>query len=297
MTEFLNKVYEEVDAQHSDKSAATRRQVVAGAAATFGSMGLLGMASSPAFGQEPSKDPGSPNTAEAILNIAATAEVLATIVNTVGAERVKLDATTLANVQAAARHEVIHYDVLTSAGVGGKELTKKIWVPDAVFSSAENFLKTLIVGDQIFVNAYLLGGTVFARSGGLRGSRFSRFAAEFMAVESVHRALALQSLGRLGNDRTFAKFGQKEEVPGLLTTGVGGFYEITEAVALLQKAGFGFGKQGATAGAFYEFDEVRKRTPDPGGRQHARSFLNPRSSRGLSLRRPPGPAVLVAQRV
>jgi hypothetical protein len=263
MTDFLNKVYEEIDEQHRDQPAATRRQVVAGAAATLGAMGMLTVADRAAAQDNTPGNTDNPNTVENIINIAATAEVLATIVNTVGFETVQLDPTTKANIAAAARHEVIHYDVLTSDAVGAKELTKRIWVPDAVFSNAENFLKTLVVGDQIFVNAYLLGGTVFARAGGLRGSRFARFAAEFMGVESVHRALALQSLGRLGNDRTFAKFAQREEVPGLLTSGQGGFYRITEAVDLLKAAGFGFGEQGSAAGKFYEFDEVRRRTPDP----------------------------------
>ncbi len=32
---------------------------------------------------------------------------------------------------------------------------------------------------------------------------------------------------------------------------------------MLQKAGFGFGKKGAVPGAFYNFNEVRKRTPNP----------------------------------
>ena len=32
----------------------------------------------------------------------------------------------------------------------------------------------------------------------------------------------------------------------------------------LEAAGFGFGKQGAMPGQFYDYDEVSKRTPDPG---------------------------------
>ena len=205
----------------------------------------------------------APNTVANIANIAATAEVLATIVNTVGAERVALDAVTRANVRAAAREELIHYNVLVSDAVGGKAVTKRIWVPDVVFSSPAGLLTTLAVGDQIFINAYLLGLTVFARGGGLRGSRFARFLAEFMGAEAVHRALALQSLGRLGNDRVFMRFAQREETPGLPSTGQPGFYRITQAVEQLQAAGFGFGQQGATPGAFYEFDQVSQRTPDP----------------------------------
>lgn len=187
--------------------------------------------------------------------------MLATIVNTVGAERVALEGQTRLNVRAAALEEKIHYEVLTSNAVGGKAITKRIWVPDAVFASREGLLTTLVVGDQIFINAYLLAGTVFARAGGLSGSRFSRYAAEFMGAEAVHRALALQALGRLGNDRVFMKFGQREPVTGLPSTNQPGFYKITQAVEHLEAAGFGFGKQGATPGAFYDYDEVSKRTP------------------------------------
>ncbi len=262
MTEVLNTINAVIDEQHREKSAATRRQLVAGAGAALGSMGLLGLATGDAFAQGGGGSMGTPpNTMANIANIAATAEVLATIVNTVGPERVSLDATTRANIRAAAREELIHYEVLTSEAVGAKPVTTRIWVPNAVFASREGLLTTLVVGDQIFINAYLLGLTVFARSGGLTGSRFARYLAEFMGAEAVHRALALQSLGRLGNDRVFMRFAQREEVQGLPSTGQPGFYRIDQAVAQLQAAGFGFGEEGSAPGAFYEFDEVRRRTP------------------------------------
>jgi hypothetical protein len=260
MTEVTNQIFDTIDAEHSDKPAATRRQLVAGAAAALGSMGILG--ASDAMAQDGGSGGGSDgNDAQTIANVAATAEVLATIVNTVGAERVQLGATERRNIRAAATEELIHYDVLVSDAVGGQAITKRIWVPNEVFSNQENLLTTLVVGDQIFINAYLLGLTVFARGGGLRGSRFARYLAEFMGAEAVHRALALQSLGRLGNDRVFMRFAQKESVQGLPSTGQAGFYRITEAVTQLEAAGFGFGKEGSKAGAFYDFDDVRRRTP------------------------------------
>jgi hypothetical protein len=266
MSDALNTVFETIDEQHRDKPAATRRQLVGGAAAALGSMGLLGYATRDARAQERTS---GPNTAANIANIAATAEVLATIVNTVGWERrqqLGLDATTAANIEAAAREELIHFEVLTSQAVGGRPVTRRIWVPDSVFASRENLLTTLVVGDQIFINAYLLGLTVFARTGsgvGSTGSQFARYLAEFMGAEAVHRALALQSLGRLGNDRAFMRFAQREEAPNLPSTGQPGFYRIDQAVEQLQAAGFGFGEQGQGPGAFYDFDEVRRRTPDP----------------------------------
>jgi hypothetical protein len=194
--------------------------------------------------------------------VAATAEVLATIVNTIGYERVPMDSVTKNNVASAAIEEKIHYEVLTSKAVGGKAATKRIWVPNEVFASKENFLTTLVVGDQIFINAYLIGVTAFARAGKLTGSRFARYAAEFMGAEAVHRALALQSLGKLGNDRVFMRFGGREEAPGLPTTGSEGFYDIRDAVTQLQAAGFGFGQKSSAPGRFYEFDKVRQHTPN-----------------------------------
>ena len=241
MENDLTPVYESIDRAHADESAHTRRKMVALTAGTIGSLGLLGLPNiAKATGAM-----ASANTPQNILNIAATAEVLATIVNTVGPEKIKLDRTTRRNVEAAAREELIHYDVLRS--VGAKPLTKKIWIPDAVFASRENFLNTLVVGDQIFINAYLIGVTAFAKAG--KGFE-SRFAAETMGAEAVHRALARQSLGKLGNDRVFMEYK---------------FTKIDRAAELLQKAGFGFGKRGKGPGAFYQFDRVKKRTPNPKG--------------------------------
>lgn len=263
MSDAVNYVFETIDDEHRDKPAATRRQMIGGAAAALGSLGLLGYGADLASAKDKTDPVNSPAN---IANIAATAEVLATIVNTVGPEKVNLDDVTKENVRAAAREELIHYQVLTSSAVGGKELTKKIWVPNAVFESREGLLTTLAVGDQIFINAYLLGITVFARTGngvGSSGSKFARYLAEFMGAEAVHRALALQSLGRLGNDRVFMRFAEREEAPNLPSTGQPGFYRIDQAVSQLEAAGFGFGKEGSQPGSFYDFDEVSKRTPNP----------------------------------
>jgi hypothetical protein len=96
---------------------------------------------------------------------------------------------------------------------------------------------------------------------GSDGSQLARYTAEIMATEAVHRALALQSLGRLGNDRVYAKFAQREEVSGLPTTGKAGFYTIADAVTVLESAGFGFGKPGSKPGTAFDYDEVSARTP------------------------------------
>lgn len=265
MSEITNHLFDTIDRQNEDSSAHTRRTLVAGTAATLGSMGLLGFATS--GDALASVRTSTANSVAKIAAVAATAEVLATIVNTVGPEKLgaSLDAVTRRNIRAAAQQEKNHYELLTSKAVGGKPVTKKIHVPDEVFANPTNLLTTLVVGDQVFINAYLLATTVFARQGTLHGSKFARYTAEIMATEAVHRALALQSLGRLGNDRVYAKFGQREQVKGLPTTGAGGFYKITDAVKVLESAGFGFGKAGSKPGTMYDYDVVSKRTPtDPG---------------------------------
>ena len=263
MSEVTNHLFDTIDRQHAHESASTRRTLVKTTAAALGSMGLLGIASTDAFAAV--KTDGA-NSVENITTVAATAEVLATIVNTVGPEKLgsKLDAVTARNIRAAAQQEKNHYELLTSSAVGGKPATTTIYVPDEVFASKANLLTTLVVGDQVFINAYLLATTVFARQGTLSGSKFARYAAEIMATEAVHRALALQSLGMLGNDRVYAKFTQREQVAGLPTTGVGGFFKILDAVAVLESAGFGFGKPGSKPGTKYEYADVAARTPsDP----------------------------------
>jgi hypothetical protein len=242
-----------IDEAHPGLPAATRRQMITGAGATLAGMGLMGALPSLA-----SASTRRDNSTKNILTVAATAEVLATIVNTIGYRRhLGGDAVTQRNIAAAAREELVHYNVLHS--VGARPATKKIWVPDAVFANRTNFLSTLEVGDQIFVNAYLIGTEAFAHRG---QSQLAITAAQFMGVEGVHRALARQSLGLLGNDRVFMKEETKETAPGAPNRGQPGFEHILTAVAQLEAAGFGFGTKGATPGRFYDFNDVRKRTPN-----------------------------------
>jgi hypothetical protein len=250
--EYLGRA---IDEAHSALPVATRRQMITGAAATLGGMGLMGALPSIA-----SASVSSDNSTTNILTVAATAEVLATIVNTVGWKRgLGGDAVTQRNIAAAAREELIHFNVLYS--IGARPATRKIWVPDAVFANRTNFLSTLEVGDQIFVNAYLIATKHFAA---LKQARYAVVAAEFMGVEAVHRALARQSLGKLGNDRVFMKFDQREHAPDAPNKGQRGFEDILVAVKQLEAAGFGFGKAGASPGRFFDFDTVMKTTPsDP----------------------------------
>ncbi|MGI8430062.1 MAG: hypothetical protein ACR2OB_12360 [Solirubrobacteraceae bacterium] len=267
MSAELDLVYRSIDDDHSHLTASTRRQMIAAASISLGGLGLLGL---PAVAGATAKARAaqSGNDPQTILNVAATAEVLATIVNTVGFQKVTFSdspgttgtaAITKRNIAAAAREELIHYDVLVS--LGAKPLTTQIWVPDAVFASdngPKGLLNTVIVGDQIFINAYLIGVSAFGQAG---NGKLARAAAEFMGVEAVHRALARQSLGLLGNDRVFMKFDEPESAPGPLP-GLPGFTNILDAVTELKAAGFGFGAPGASPGQFYDLAAVRPAVPN-----------------------------------
>ena len=194
--------------------------------------------------------------------------MLETIVNTVGAVGanavggvpvgpVALPRDGQRKISASAVQELGHYEVLVQ--LGGRSVTKRIWVPDRVLASADSFLRTVEVGDQVFINAYLIATTAFAKAG--KGD-VARAAAEFMGVEAVHRAFARDLRGVLGNDRMFMKFDDPEMAPGAPNRGAPGFQRIEGAVAQLQAAGIGFGAQGATPGKFYDFDTVKTRTPE-----------------------------------
>ncbi len=235
MSEHITDAYASIDRAFAHEPASTRRKFVAGAAGALGGLGLLALPASAM----------AANDAQTILNIAATAEVLATIVNTEGAQRVQFsDPVTKRNVLDAAYQELDHYNVLTKA-LGAKPATKKIWIPDALFANQHNLLSGLVFGDGVFVNAYQIGVTAFGNAG---KGQFARYAAEIMGIESVHRALALQSLGKPGNDQAFASGSTRY------------FTNIEHAVALLQGAGFGFGAKGKGPGRFYEFDQVKNHT-------------------------------------
>ncbi len=87
MSDSISRVLQTIDDQHAGAAATTHRRLVAGAAGVLGTMGLLGRAASAdaQLPQSPRND--APNDPETVANTAATVEVLATIINTVGFER------------------------------------------------------------------------------------------------------------------------------------------------------------------------------------------------------------------
>jgi hypothetical protein len=176
---------------------------------------------------------------------AATAEVRATIVNTEGARHVSFsEQVTKRNVLDAAYQELDHYNVPTQA-LGAKAVTKKIWIPDALFANEANLLKGLVFGDGVFVNAYQIGVTAFGNAG---KGQFARYGAEIIG----HRVRAPRA-------RT-AVTGQARQRPSI-RVGVNPLLHRDHA-----RRGPARGRririrrQGQRPGRFYEFDKVKNHT-------------------------------------
>lgn len=137
-------------------------------------------------------------------------------------------------VKAANREEYIHYRVLRKAGF--KPLTKRFWLPDAFFANDLKDIPAIIeIAETLFINAYLIGITTFASK---RNDSYARLAGEILGVEAEHRALARSLQGKLPNNRAFEDFR---------------YTRMSAIVKQLQRAGIGFGQEGARPGRFYEF--------------------------------------------
>jgi hypothetical protein len=200
-----------------------------------------------------------------VVNVASTIEVLTTVITTTALQKLSLPAPAVETVGAASREELDHFNVLTRQ-FGGHPATRRVWIPDALFASPTALFTGLVIGEQICINLYLVATTVWAAAG---NPTLARAGAELVGNEAVHRALARQALNLQPNDRAFMKYSQPEPAAGP-GRGMPGFTTATEAIRQFEAAGFGFGAKGKAPGAFYDFDTVSRKTPNP-------SFVNTRT--------------------
>jgi hypothetical protein len=136
-------------------------------------------------------------------------------------------------ISAARAEEQLHYDFLHHAGF--KPLTHKFWIPDGFFGDLPTIAATIETAETLFVNAYLVGITVFAKAG---KPDLARYAGEILGVEAEHRTLARSLQDKLPNNLAFESY-------RLHTT--------AQHVKALEKLGVGFGKQGSAPGRFYHY--------------------------------------------
>ncbi len=211
----------------------TRRSLVARAATGAAAVGAVG-----ALGPIPSALAAGGNSVNAIVTDAVTAEALAvTFLSGVvaNAGKIGIPSNLVPVLQAANAAEYDHYKTLRS--LGAKPVTQKFWAPDQFFASANDVFATIEYAETQFVNAYLIAVTAFAKGG---KDSLARYAAEILGTEAEHRALARFAQGKLPNNLGFESYKIRN---------IGGI------VKALQSAGVGFGKQGKSPGAFYEFSK------------------------------------------
>lgn len=142
-------------------------------------------------------------------------------------------------LRAAVTTEYRHVQALRA--IGAKPLTSKFWIPDAVFDSGLQLFTAFAAVEAIEVSLYLVGINAFSR----RSNAFHlRLCAEALGTEAEHRTLARFAASTLGaptsppNNLGFEAFPYK-------TTA-----QVQKALTGL---GIGYGKKGATPGAFYEY--------------------------------------------
>lgn len=221
----------------------TRRRLVERAGASllaFGSVGaLLAACGSGSKNKETTSTSSASSPSAEIkktIDTAATAEALAVtyltaVINGSSGTPVAKFAEVL---KAANAEEYDHYKALTT--LGAKPLTTKFWAPNAFFGPhLSGVFPTLEVAETLFVNAYLIAITTFAKAG---KSNLARYASEISGVEAQHLALARFAAGKLPNNLGFTDYS---------------ITSIDGIVAALEKAGVGFGKKGSAPGKFVTF--------------------------------------------
>lgn len=237
----------------------TRRTLVQKAGMSllgFGGAGLL-LAACGSSSKKKTTTTTSPSSSSAseiktIIDTAVTAEALAVTYLTAV---VKSSASTPVAkfndvLKAANAEEYDHYRVLT--GLGAKPITTKFWAPNAFFGPhLSGVFPTLQLAETLFVNAYLIAITTFAKAG---KSNLARYASEISGVEAQHLALARFAGGKLPNNLGFTEY---------TITSIDGI------VAALEQAGVGFGKKGSAPGKFVTF------SPPPAGAVTSVKYTTP----------------------
>jgi hypothetical protein len=179
------------------------------------------------------------NDPQTIINTAITAEALAVTYLTAVITSPHVKSTPVGRfldvLKAANAEEYAHFKALEK--LGAKPLTTRFWTPNAFFGpNLAGVFPTLQVAETLFVNAYLIGLTSFAKAG---KADLARYAAEIGATESQHLALANFAAGKTPpNDVAFNDYS---------------ITSITGIVSALEQAGVGFGKQGSKPGTFATF--------------------------------------------
>jgi hypothetical protein len=211
----------------------TRRALLKRLSAGAASFGVLGLA---ACGSDnKSTTTGSSASSDKIttlVNTAITAEALAVTYLSGLLQNHLIPKQFVKVIEAANQAEYDHFKALQS--LGAKPLTTKFWAPNSFFDR-KNVFATIETAEGLFVNAYLIAMTEFAKAG---KSDEARYAGEILGTEAEHLALARFAQGKLPNDVAFMGYD---------------IHSIDGIVKALGSVGIGLGQKGSKPGKFYEF--------------------------------------------
>jgi hypothetical protein len=222
-------------------AAQTRKGLLKTAAIGAAAAGILG----PAGSALASGKRGSADSLDTVVTTAITAEALAVSVLSAAVKAVPgTPAGAFTPVlKAANTSEYLHYAALGT--LGGKPLTTKFWVPNAALGPKNvNLFKTIEVAETLFINAYLIGITAAAQA--KAKPAVIRYMAEILGVEAEHRVLARYARSQIEKQ-------MMHQVPNNKGFETYSIFSMADIVKALEKAGFGFGKQGAAPGQFVTF--------------------------------------------
>jgi len=236
----------------SGADAGTRRWLLERAA--VGAAGLAtGAALAPAADAfaRPGRGSGSAASIRSFGAVAVTTEALTVTLLTELLRRVNLSSSVPAGVKAvfegAYAAELDHFRFTRAHW---RPTTTKFWIPDGFFGGSGDTVDltavghALVAGETLFVNLYLIGVTTFAATG---HQKFARYSAELAGCEAEHRVLAETLLNaNPPNNVGFEVYSIKQ--PGGIERALKG-------------AGVGFGKQGSSAGAFYQLPRPPMKPP------------------------------------
>jgi len=187
----------EASAKGTSRRAFFEKATTLAAGTVLGASGLPLMMPRPAYAATTSTD-----TIQDIINIAATAELLATTFyyKSLAIPSSLPDVNSLQNksyFQAANTQEYIHLDVLES--MGAKPLYKKFYFPEAMFTDEATFFATAEQLEVYFISAYLAAAQEFS---GAVSSAITKpnpsligLAIQVAGVECEHRALLRVAAG------------------------------------------------------------------------------------------------------
>jgi hypothetical protein len=236
--QYLDNVLADTGASRETRGSLLKKAAVAAAG-----VGVFG----PASAALASAGRSSADSIATVTTTAVTAEALAVSVLTAAvkaAPGTKV-APFITVLKAANQAEFDHYTTL--AGLGAKPLTTRFWVPNAALGPGNvNLFKTLEVAETLFINAYLIGISVFAKA---KKDDLARYAGEILGVEAEHRALARYAKNVVAGHATLTH----DNVPNNKGFETYTLKSMSAIVGELEKAGFGFGKQGTAPGQFVDF--------------------------------------------